>query len=115
MIKELLYKMFGVEPMPCPVCEVLRSQLIEANRERRELLQRALAPPIIEEKKEEIEEHIPITPQFIPWRVRQQMLEAEDRKRAQLTRDKDREITELEKELGVVPGKVVRGVSDASQ
>ena len=42
MIKEILYKWFGLDPLPCNTCEVLRSQLDESNRERRELLSRLL-------------------------------------------------------------------------
>jgi hypothetical protein len=47
------------------------------------------------------EELKPIRPQFIPWRVRQQMFEAEDRKKAELLRGKAVEIEKLEKELNV--------------
>lgn len=104
MIKRLLEKWFRLEPVPCPTCEVLREQLTLSEQERRELLHRLMAPPepppIVIEK----EEPQAITPQFIPWRVRQQMFEAEDRKKAQLMRDKTKEIediSKLEKELGV--------------
>lgn len=96
-----MYKWFGIEPIPCATCEVLRERLDESNRERKELLHRLLdkanPEPVVPEK-EELE---PIKPQFIPWRVRQQMLEAEDRKKAQLMKDKTAEIEKLEKELGV--------------
>ena len=102
MIKELLYKWFGLEPKPCETCEVLRLQLDESNRERRELLHRLLdkdkpEPPA----SVPTEELKPITPQYTPWRVRRQMLESEDRKTAQLMQDKKKEIEELEKELEV--------------
>jgi hypothetical protein len=110
IITEILRKWFRLEPIPCPTCEILRTQLEESNRERRELLTRLLTPPepppIIHEK----DEPKAIQPQFIPWKVRQQMLEAEDRKRAQLMRDKTKEIEDLEKELGVASD-VPRGVS----
>jgi hypothetical protein len=109
MVKELLYKWFGLEPFPCQTCEVLRLQLDESNRERRQLLQQLLErdkpePPV--ETKEELQ---PIRPQFVPWRVRQQMLEAEDRKQAQLLAEKKKEmesarkssIDDLEKELDI--------------
>lgn len=101
MIKELLYKVFGLEPTACPVCEVLREQLIKADNERKELLTRALAPPIQVVEEKPSEPPVPITPQFIPWRVRQQMMEAEDRKKSSLMREKAKEIEELEKKLGV--------------
>lgn len=99
MIKELLYKWFGVEPSVCLVCEVLREQLANCERERRELLQRALAPPSSIVEPVEKEEFKPITPAFTPWRVRQQMLEQEDRVKAKLMKDKQVEIEKLEKEL----------------
>jgi hypothetical protein len=47
------------------------------------------------------EELTPIKPQFTPWRVRQQYLEAEDRQKAKLMRDKVKEIEDLEKEVGL--------------
>lgn len=104
MIKEIMYKIFGVEPSACPVCEVLREQLYKSDAERMQLLQRALAPPSIDIPVIDKEEQIPIKPQYMPWRVRQQMLEQEDHKKAELMRAKATEIAELEKELGVVSG-----------
>ena len=106
MWSELFRKWFGLEPSACPVCEVLREQLANSERERRELLQRALAPSTPEIPQVKEEEFKPIQSQFVPWRVRQQMLEAEDRKRAELMREKEREISqmrvsELEKELEI--------------
>lgn len=107
MWKVLFYKWFGLTDPPCAVCEVLRSQLDESTIERKELLARLLEqksepPPVAQQ-----EEFKPIKPQFIPWRVRQQMLEAEDRKKHQLMKDKQeemQEISNLEKELGVENG-----------
>lgn len=102
MIKQLFYKWFGIEPQSCLTCEVLRDQLDESNRERRELLARLLEkdksePPV----KESVEPPQPITPQYTPWRMRRQMLEQEDRRTAQLMKDKAKEIAELEKELDI--------------
>ena len=101
MWKRLFYKWFGLSEDTCPVCEVLREQLAMSERERRELLQRALSPPPSEPLVKESEHPIPITPAFTPWRVRQQMLEAEDRKRAELLRRNAEDVEKLEKELGV--------------
>lgn len=101
MIKELFYKWFGIEPIPCVTCEVLRIQLDESNRERKELLHKLLDKVNPEPSPEVKEEYEPIKPQFTPWRVRQQMLEAEDRKKAQLLKGKKDEIDALEKELGI--------------
>jgi hypothetical protein len=116
VITQLLRKWFGLPEPTCASCEILRDQLDESNRERRELLQR-----VLEKDKSEplptpvnVEELRPIRPQHSPWRVRQQMLEAEDRKTAQLMKDKEKElqasrpttptdqrIEALEEELGI--------------
>jgi hypothetical protein len=97
-----MYKWFGLEDMPCHTCEVLRTQLDESNRERKELLNRILATSGAEPSPPQVEKEMkPIMQQQIPWRVRQQMLEAEDRKRASLMKQKNEEIEELEKELGI--------------
>ena len=68
------------------------------------------------------EDMIPIKPQFTPWRVRQQMMESEDRRTAALLKDRQKEmrasesldkkrpvdsvntaqsVDELEKEMGI--------------
>lgn len=104
MIRKLMYKWFGLTEEPCETCEILREQLAKSDAERRELLTRLLAKETPEPSHVVEEEFQPIKPQFIPWRVRQQMLEAEDRKKAQLTKEKEKEISELEKELGVHDG-----------
>jgi hypothetical protein len=101
MIKALLYKWFGLEELPCNTCEVLRTQLDESNRERRELLNRLLEPSKPEPSSTKKEDYIPVRPSHTPWRVRQQMLEEEDRAKAKLMREKAVEIEKLEKELGV--------------
>lgn len=103
MIKELFRKWFGLPDPTCATCEVLREQLTMSERERRELLGKLLEKdkpePLLSSSN--AEDLRPFTPQFVPWRVKQQMLEAEDRKRAELMRGKAKEIEELEQELGV--------------
>jgi len=101
ILTELLRKWFGLPEPSCNTCEALRHQLASSERERRELLQRVLTPPEPIIEPEPKEEYKPVTPQFIPWRLRKEMLEAEDRKKAQLMQEKNKEIAELEKELGV--------------
>ena len=101
MIKRILEKWFGLSPDVCETCEILRFQLEESNRERKELLHKLLnkdepKPPVFSE-----DELKPVQSQFIPWRVRQQMLEAEDRQKARLLNDKAKEIADLEKEVGI--------------
>lgn len=109
MIKEILYKLFRIEPLPCNTCEVLRGMLEQTNSEKKYLLEQLLKEPeIIQETS--TEEFKPIkTTKFTPWHVRRQILEAEDRKQAQIIKDKKKEMEEaaklqvdkLEKELGV--------------
>jgi len=100
MIKRILEKWFNLEPVRCESCEVLRSLLEESTRERRDLLTRALNPPQVEPLVQTSTEELkPVGNTFIPWRVRQQMLEAEDRKKFQLMQEKEKEIADLEKEL----------------
>jgi hypothetical protein len=104
MWKQLLYKWFGLIAPSCLTCEVLRDQLEKSEAERRDLLARLLEVGKPESVVHESSEPIAIKPQYVPWRVRQQMLESEDRKQAQLLRDKNKEIEEsriqeLEKEL----------------
>jgi hypothetical protein len=114
VIKELLYKWFNLEPFPCPTCQVLMEQLARSERERHDLLQTVL----IRDKPQEIvqtataDELKPVMPQYVPWRVKQQMYEAEDRRKAELMRAKQKEMSEtktpvsesvakLEEELGI--------------
>lgn len=101
MIRLILYKWLGLSEPPCLSCEILSRQLEKSESERKDLLNRLMDKGKPEPVVEKTEEHQPITPQFIPWRVRQQMLESEDRKSAQIARDRKKEIAELEAELGV--------------
>jgi len=102
MISELLRKWFGLDPIHCDSCEVLREQLSHSEQERRELLHKLLEKDKPESVPQTVQEEFkPITPQFTPWRVRQQMLENEDKRAAQLMRDRKKEIDELEKEMGI--------------
>jgi len=104
MIKQILYKWFGLSDEPCETCELLRELLAKSDAERRDLVTRLLDKDKSEPLVSSLEAPQAIKPQFIPWHVRQQMLEQEDRKQAQLLRDKAKEIADLEKELGVTDG-----------
>lgn len=120
MITQLLYKWFGLVDLPCETCEVLRAQLDESNRERKELLHRLLDSNKSEPLPEKVEELQPIRPVNIPWRVRQAMLEAEDRKQAQLLKAKkvemsqsnqSNDINKLEAELGIEDAPKAQGLN----
>lgn len=97
------------ESKVCQSCETLKMQLSIANHEKSELLKSILsltskspegqAPPTVDYEK--------LKPQMMTWDVRKRLLEAEDRKAAQLLAErkkKSEEIAELEKELGVEEG-----------
>jgi len=101
MFKQLMYKWFGLSDIPCESCEILREQLHKSDAERQNLLHRLLDKDKPEPPQVSTEEFQPVTPQFTPWRVRQQMLEAEDRQKAKLMRDRVSEIEKLEKEVGI--------------
>lgn len=81
-------------------------QLAIERGEKQELLKRVLTPvePVVIQQ-----EASPITmPRAVPWAVRRQILEKEDRKRAELLRDapKPQSTEDLEKELGVTEERV---------
>ena len=91
-----------------PVIEELKIELTSLRYERDRLLKY-----ILDEPKSNVthlptapEEDEPIQPKLIPWAVRKNMLEAEDRKKAQLMRqNKDEQeaaILELERKTGII-------------
>lgn len=89
------------ETKVCSSCETLRQQLEIANHEKEKLLERILEKP----EPEVNTQPIPVTQaKNIPWNVRRQLLEAEDRVKAKLMRDAPKPIEELEKDLGVAEG-----------
>ena len=89
----------------CRSCELLEMQLAIERGEKQELLKKILNPPqpvVIQQEPPAI-----TIPKAVPWHVRRQMLEREDREKAKLMRDApkpavDKVSTEdLEKELGI--------------
>lgn len=96
----------------CKSCETLRQQLEIANYEKNELLHKLLKDP---EPIPVQNEPVKITrPRMLPWNVRRQILEKEDREKAKLMRTAPKPISEvkddteristeeLEKELEIV-------------
>ena len=83
----------------CPNCEVLRQQLEIANYEKRQLTDTIVAMvlpkvadiPIVQSEQK------PIRPRTIPWRVKQQELEANSRDLARIQREQ----AELAKQAGL--------------
>src|SRR5215203_6618158 len=89
-----------VEEKVCQSCEILKEQLNIANFEKRELLNRITRPD--EQTTPPLTTLTPIMPRMLPWKVKQQMLQAEDRHKAQLLGNAPKESTEdLEKDLQV--------------
>ncbi len=94
----------------CQTCEVLTVQLARANIEKDQLLaqiERMASPSIIEEPVDK-ETPEPLKPRVVPWAVRRNLLEAEDRVKAKLMRDSkgkiDPSIEKLEEEVGILDG-----------
>lgn len=92
------------------IVEVLKAQLATANHEKEQLLRFVLNsrqdisnPPSEANTNPEPEA---ILPKYIPWNVRREALESEDRKKAQILREQrentEKAIAELEKNLKIV-------------
>ena len=89
----------------CKSCETLERQLEIANEDKKKLLE-----IILERNKVSENDNPPafnyeqVKPKAIPWSVRRQLLEAEDREKARILNSQNREqqeITKLEKEIGI--------------
>lgn len=85
------------EPEVCKSCEVLKQQLEIANFEKKQLLTRLLDKPEVERTTAPPLVAVPPNLRNVPWRVRQQMLEAEDRAKAKAMRDAPKPDAETEK------------------
>lgn len=83
----------------CQSCEVLIHQLNLANTEKKELLNKLLEvppAPVVDSPPVEISR-----PKVIPWAVRRQMLEAEDREKARLLKNAPVPTEKLEENIGL--------------
>lgn len=92
----------------CESCEILKVELQRVNIEKERLLNRLLEKPI----DPPVNNPVDITPpRQIPWAVRKQMLQAEDREKARLMReavkpdDSKIDVKDLERELNIVEQK----------
>ena len=89
------------DELVCPSCETLKTQLERLTYENTKLLDRLLKEP---EKVEVSQKPVEVTvPRNVPWNVRRQMLEAEDRERAKLMKAAPQPVSveDLEKELDI--------------
>lgn len=100
-----------IQASECKSCETLRFALEQAIYEKKLLLDKLIHP--VSEPESVQQEIKPINRGTVPWRVRQQILESEDREKARIlranqaqdiNRDKEREesINELEREIGIL-------------
>ena len=92
-----------MNPHVCDSCETLKSQLAFVNHEKEVLLSRVMEKPEKEpERVKAPEMQYPINVARMPWRVRQQMLEQNDREKARAIREAPKpdttEITKKEQE-----------------
>lgn len=89
----------------CNTCEVLKLEIERLRLENGKLLDRILEKPNDERYIQRNKEENLVAPaRNIPWTVRRQMLEREDREKAKLMNDAPKpntSIEDLEKELGV--------------
>lgn len=101
------------ESRVCQSCEHLKIMLEQSNIERKQLLGKLLDkidPPANDPVMNDEPKEPQLMKRNIPWNVRRQMLEKEDREKARLMRDAPKpmivntEIDQLEKELGI-PGR----------
>lgn len=97
------------EAKVCKSCETLKIQLSIANVEKKQLLDSVLSftKPTIEQQSSPVDYYEKLKPKMMTWNVRKQMLEAEDRKSAQLLTEQkqkkfvNEQITDLEKDVGI--------------
>lgn len=82
------------EKRRCQFCDELKLILSQEKQEKRKLLDFIINT---EDNEKEVPKEVPqpIMPKVRPWHIQRELLEAEDRKRAQLIRETE----ELEKEL----------------
>jgi len=100
-----------------PLVEQLRTEVTSLRYERDRLLNYILDDPSATNALNKVEEEPEvIQPKVVPWNVRRQMLEAEDREKArilkQTKKEQDEAILELERKTGIIEN-VVLQVGDA--
>ncbi len=89
----------------CETCNVLKMENARLLAENSKLIDRILEKPV-EKVIETTENFKPILPRNTSWNIKRQMLEAEDRKKAQIIKQQNESMKEstedLERELNIV-------------
>ena len=88
---------------PCETCEFLKLELYKAQDLNNRLLERLLEKPVV---PIEVEHELPqpIGSQYVPWHVKKQQLERDDREKFKAIQDAKTEyknVDQLEKEVGI--------------
>jgi hypothetical protein len=92
------------EMRACASCETLRQQLEIANYEKRELLNKLIRPePVVNEPN-----FNELRPKTVPWRVKREELEAEDRKRAAILKEKEKELNQVKSDVDELEKEVMK-------
>lgn len=76
-----------IEETICKTCETLKEQMSILNHEKEKLLNRLLERPEVEPERIEAPEPQAVKPRMVPWNVRRQMLEREDREQAKILKN----------------------------
>lgn len=92
-----------IHSVECKSCETLKLQLEIANESNKRLLDTILefTKPRMEEVSKTPVELESIKPKAIPWRIRKEMLESEDREQFRILKERQKSLEELEKEVGL--------------
>ena len=90
--------------MICPSCEILKEEINFLRAENRKLIDSITAKP--EAEPERLKAPVPVTvPKVLPWSIKRQMLEQQDREKAMAARKAakpDMNIEDLEKEMKII-------------
>lgn len=87
----------------CKSCEILQYEVERLRSENERLLSRILEKPEVTIERTVAPEPIAAPPRRVPWAIRRQMLEAEDREKARVMANapQPQSTEELEKELDI--------------
>jgi len=97
-------KLDSQDEMICPSCEILKEEINFLRAENRKLIDSITAKP--EAEPERLKAPVPVTvPKVLPWSIKRQMLEQQDREKAMAARKAakpDMNIEDLEKEMKII-------------
>ena len=113
LVNNLQAEIQELKNVECRTCDTLKIQLGIEQSEKRKLLEHIINPPKPDVPAVDMTPQLPIKPKHVPWTMRQQKLEADSRAEAQRLRaeqdakaneiltDKQKEIHDLETDVGL--------------